>query len=98
MLPLENSEPISRVEKARKLVIEYIDILQNFFNNIQQAVLDRLSLALELPPEGGVAQYLLVAPEFVHGYLLQLSRVMSACGGQNIELYREKNYEFYLQQ
>ena len=54
------------------------DTLQDFFNNIQQAVLDRLSLALELPPEGGLAQYLLVAPEFVHGYLLQLSRVVSA--------------------
>ena len=54
------------------------DTLEDFFNNIQQAVLDRLSLALELPPEGGVAQYLLVAPEFVHGNLLQLSRVVSA--------------------
>ena len=51
---------------------------EDFFNNVQQDILDLL--ALELYPEGWVAQYLLVIPEFVHGNLLKGSGVVSACG------------------
>ena len=60
------------------------DTLQEFFNNVQQDVVDLLML--ELPPEGAITQYLLVPLEFLLGDLLQGGRVVLVCGDQNIIL------------
>ena len=54
----------------------------NYFQKIKHEVLGLVAfeVSLELPLEGGVAQYLPVAPELGHGNLLQILGVVSGCG------------------
>ena len=66
----------------------WLDTSQDFFNNIKQEVLDLD--ALELSPEGRVAQYLLLLPELLNGDLLQGSGVMNGCGENKIIFYLER--------
>ena len=77
----------NRVIKKTVLMTRFLgsrlDNSQEFFNYVHKDVLELG--ASELLLEGGVAEYLLLLPELLHGNLLQGSGVMKVCREQNNE-------------